>query len=127
MGARGTQEGQPEGVRKWEGSSSARTSRSTESSRTRPASRVSGSAAGLVALAARVAKRRPKWHSARRWAPRPFWWGGGATSSWPPGGPARNGPLAERLNSMPQYVVSSTLERTVWHHTTVLKGNVQDD
>src|SRR5260370_9557920 len=127
MRSRGTQQDQPEGVRKWEGSSSARTSRSTESSRTRPASRVSGSAAGLVALAARVAKRRPRWHSTRRWAPRPFCWVGGATSSWPPGWPSRNGALAERLNSMPKYVVSSTLEGPVWNNTTVLKGDVIDD
>jgi len=41
--------------------------------------------------------------------------------------PSRNGPLAERLNSMPKYVVSSTLEAPVWNNTTVLKGDVIDD
>jgi len=41
--------------------------------------------------------------------------------------PSRGGPLAERLNSMPKYVVSSTLEAPVWNNTTVLKGDVIDD
>jgi len=41
--------------------------------------------------------------------------------------PSRSGPLAERLNSMPKYVVSSTLEAPAWNNTTVLKGDVIDD
>jgi dihydrofolate reductase len=32
--------------------------------------------------------------------------------------------LADRLNSMPKYVVSSTLENPKWNNTTVLKGDV---
>jgi dihydrofolate reductase len=36
----------------------------------------------------------------------------------------RNGELADRLNSMPKYVVSSTLEAPEWNNTTVLKGDV---
>ena len=36
--------------------------------------------------------------------------------------PSRTGPLADRLNSMPKYVVSSTLESPAWHNTTVLKA-----
>ena len=36
----------------------------------------------------------------------------------------RRGELADRLNSMPKYVVSSTLEHPVWNNSTVLKGDV---
>jgi dihydrofolate reductase len=36
----------------------------------------------------------------------------------------RHGELADRLNSMPKYVVSSTLEEPGWHNSTVLKGDV---
>ncbi len=36
----------------------------------------------------------------------------------------RSGELADRLNSMPKYVVSSTLENPEWNNSTVLKGDV---
>jgi dihydrofolate reductase len=36
----------------------------------------------------------------------------------------RSGELADRLNSMPKYVVSSTLEDPEWNNTTVLKGDL---
>src|SRR3989440_2450295 len=36
----------------------------------------------------------------------------------------RSGELADRLNSMPKYVVSSTLEQPEWENSTVLKGDV---
>ncbi len=38
--------------------------------------------------------------------------------------PSRSGELADRLNSMPKYVVSSTLEDPVWNNSTILKGDV---
>jgi dihydrofolate reductase len=38
--------------------------------------------------------------------------------------PSRSGELADRLNSMPKYVVSSTLEDPDWNNSTVLKGDV---
>jgi dihydrofolate reductase len=36
----------------------------------------------------------------------------------------RSSELADRLNNMPKYVVSSTLEDPDWNNTTVLKGDV---
>ena len=38
--------------------------------------------------------------------------------------PSRSGELADRLNSLPKYVVSSTLEDPEWSNSTVLKGEV---
>ena len=35
----------------------------------------------------------------------------------------RTGELADRLNSIPKYVISSTLEDPNWHNSTVLKGD----
>jgi dihydrofolate reductase len=41
--------------------------------------------------------------------------------------PARSGEWADRLNSMPKYVVSSTLQDPKWSNATVLKGDVADE
>jgi len=38
--------------------------------------------------------------------------------------PSRTGELADRLNSLPKYVVSSTLEHPAWNNSTVLKGDM---
>ena len=38
--------------------------------------------------------------------------------------PVRTGQLADRLNGMPKYVVSSTLEQPTWNNTTILGGDV---
>jgi dihydrofolate reductase len=40
---------------------------------------------------------------------------------------SRDGEWADRLNSLPKYVVSSTLERPRWRNATVLHGNVVDE
>jgi dihydrofolate reductase len=40
---------------------------------------------------------------------------------------SRSGEWADRLNSLPKYVVSSTLADPVWKHSTVLKGDVVDE
>jgi dihydrofolate reductase len=47
------------------------------------------------------------------------WFGG----RWP----SRSGELADRLNGMPKYVVSSTLEDPDWNNSTVLHGDVVDE
>ena len=38
--------------------------------------------------------------------------------------PSRRGELADRLNNMPKYVVSSTLEDPAWNNSMVLSGDV---
>ena len=38
--------------------------------------------------------------------------------------PSRSGELADRLNGLPKYVVSSTLEHPAWNNSTILKGDV---
>jgi dihydrofolate reductase len=41
--------------------------------------------------------------------------------------PSRRGELADRLNSLPKYVVSSTLNDPAWNNTRVLKGDVVNE
>jgi dihydrofolate reductase len=41
--------------------------------------------------------------------------------------PSRSGELADRLNSLPKYVVSSTLRDPEWNNSTVLKGEAVDE
>ena len=37
--------------------------------------------------------------------------------------PQREGEFADRINSMPKYVVSTTLKNPEWNNTTVLQGD----
>jgi dihydrofolate reductase len=64
-------------------------------------------AEALRAAALLLGRRSDRWFGAR-WASRPGEW-------------------ADRLNSLPKYVVSSTLEDPAWTNVTVLKGNVIDE
>ena len=41
--------------------------------------------------------------------------------------PSRSGELADRLNDMPKYVVSSTLKNPDWNNSTVLAGDVMQE
>src|ERR687892_378514 len=41
--------------------------------------------------------------------------------------PCRSGELADRINSLPKYVVSSTLEDPDWNNSMVLKGDVVNE
>jgi dihydrofolate reductase len=41
--------------------------------------------------------------------------------------PSRTGEWADRLNSMPKHVVSSTIQDPKWTNSTVLKGDVVDE
>ena len=41
--------------------------------------------------------------------------------------PSRDGELADKMNSLPKYVVSSTLEDPGWNNSTLLKGDVVDE
>ena len=47
----------------------------------------------------------------------------GFAAAWP----SRDGEFADKFNSMPKYVVSSTLEDPEWNNTTVLKGDVTEE
>jgi dihydrofolate reductase len=38
--------------------------------------------------------------------------------------PSRSGDLADELNSLPKYVVSSTLQDPAWNNSIVMKGDV---
>src|SRR5881392_2901520 len=47
----------------------------------------------------------------------------GFAAAWP----SREGPFAEKLNSDPKVVVSTTLKEPEWRNTTVISGNVVDE
>jgi dihydrofolate reductase len=41
--------------------------------------------------------------------------------------PSRDGEFADKFNTMPKYVVSSTLDNPEWNNTTVLKGDAAEE
>ena len=41
--------------------------------------------------------------------------------------PSREGEFADKFNTMPKYVVSSTLDDPEWNNTTVLRGNAAEE
>jgi dihydrofolate reductase len=47
----------------------------------------------------------------------------GFAAAWPP----REGEFADKFNTMPKYVVSSTLDSPDWNNSTVLKGDVAEE
>jgi dihydrofolate reductase len=47
----------------------------------------------------------------------------GFAEAWP----SREGDFADKFNSMPKYVVSTTLENPEWNNSTVLKGDIADE
>jgi dihydrofolate reductase len=47
----------------------------------------------------------------------------GFAAAWP----SRDGEFADKFNSMPKYVVSSTLEDPDWSNTTVLSGDAAEE
>jgi dihydrofolate reductase len=47
----------------------------------------------------------------------------GFAKAWP----TREGAFADKLNSDPKYVVSTTLEHPEWHNTTVLSGDAAEE
>jgi dihydrofolate reductase len=47
----------------------------------------------------------------------------GFAAAWP----SREGDFADKLNTMPKYVVSSTLEDPEWNNSTVLEGGVAEE
>ena len=47
----------------------------------------------------------------------------GFAASWP----TREGEFADKFNTMPKYVVSSTLDQPTWSNTTVLSGDLAEE
>jgi dihydrofolate reductase len=47
----------------------------------------------------------------------------GFAAAWP----SREGEFADKFNTMPKYVVSSTLQAPEWNNSTVLKGEVAEE
>lgn len=48
----------------------------------------------------------------------------GFAKAWPS---MNDNPFGEKMNAMPKFVVSSTLENPEWHNTTVLRGDLAEE
>ena len=53
--------------------------------------------------------------------------GRGTYETFAPVWPRIEGEFADKFNSMPKYVISSTLEDPEWNNTTVLRGDVMEE
>jgi dihydrofolate reductase len=88
--------------------------------------RASGTAAGSAGLETRTATSGPRSSSTRHCTDalllgrRSYEW---FAARWP----SRSGGWADRLNSLPKYVVSSTALDPDWNNSTVLKGEVVNE
>lgn len=47
----------------------------------------------------------------------------GFAKAWP----SRDGEFADKLNSMPKYVISSTMKKADWNNSTILPGDVTEE
>lgn len=50
--------------------------------------------------------------------------GRGTYESYAGAWPTREGPMPDKFNSMPKYVVSTTMDKADWNNTTVIKGDL---
>jgi dihydrofolate reductase len=48
-------------------------------------------------------------------------------SEFAPVWPGRTGEMADRFNSIPKYVVSTTLSEATWNNTTIIRSNVAEE
>lgn len=47
----------------------------------------------------------------------------GFAQAWP----SRNGEFADKMNQMPKYVISKSLEKPTWNNTKVIRNNIDDE
>ncbi len=47
----------------------------------------------------------------------------GFAAAWP----SRTGEFADKMNGMPKFVVSTTLDRAAWNNSTIIKSNVAEE
>jgi dihydrofolate reductase len=69
----------------------------------------------------------PSSRSTRRWPPGPLLLGRRSYEWLAARWPSRSGERADRLNSLPKYVVSATRANPAWNNPAVLKGDVLNE